>query len=379
VPTPLLYFATHFLSSSSGVMVTGSHNPREYNGLKIVIAGETLSGEAVQDIRRRLERGDLLQGEGMRSEQDVLPDYLGRITEEFRLALPLKVVLDCGNGVAGAVAPALLQVLGCEVIKLYCEVDGSFPNHHPDPSKPENLQALVAEVKAQRADVGVALDGDGDRIGVVDSEGRIIWPDRLLMLFARDLLSRQPGADVIYDVKSSRHLAGDILSHGGRPLMWKTGHSLIKSKLDETGALLAGEFSGHIFFRERWYGFDDGLYSCARLLEILALDSRSSAEVFADLPDSISTPEFSMPMPERESVRLIEGLVAKGAISGAKLITIDGVRAEFEYGWGLVRSSNTMPAVTFRFEADDVVGLEKIQSAFREQLLDLEPELQLPF
>jgi len=379
VPTPLLYFATHFLGSSTGVMVTGSHNPPEYNGLKIVIAGETLSGDEIMALRSRVAKGDLLQGEGTRTEQDLLADYLNRVAEDLHIARPLKVVLDCGNGVAGVVGPHLLNALGCQVTELYCEVDGDFPNHHPDPSKPENLQALVEAVKTRQADIGIALDGDGDRIGVVDSQGNIIWPDRLLMLFAIDLLIRQPGADIIYDVKSSRHLAGQILSNGGRPLMWKTGHSLVKARMKETGALLAGELSGHIFFKERWYGFDDGLYACARLLEILAADPRSSAEIFSDLPESVSTPELSMAMPEGENIELVAMFAENGDMQGAKLIKIDGIRAEFEHGWGLVRASNTMPAVTFRFEAEDLNGLKQVQAVFREQLLKINPELKLPF
>ncbi len=379
VPTPLLYFATNYLGSNSGVMLTGSHNPPDYNGLKMVIAGDTLSGDKIQELGRRVAKGDLLQGEGSRTEQDLVGDYLGRVTEDLHVARPLKVVLDCGNGVGGVVAPVLLKQLGCKVAELYCDVDGDFPNHHPDPSKPENLAALIETVKASKADIGLALDGDGDRIGVVDSEGNVIWPDRFLMLFARDLLERQPGADIIYDVKCSRHLASQILTHGGRPLMWKTGHSLIKAKMRETGALLAGEMSGHIFFKERWYGFDDAIYACARLLEILSNDSRSSAEVFAELPDSISTPELSMSVPEGKNVELVQKLIANGDIPGAKLIKIDGVRAEFQHGWGLMRASNTMPAVIFRFEADDINGLKHVQDMFRQELLKIDSELKLPF
>ncbi len=379
VPTPLLYFATNFLGSNSGVMLTGSHNPPDYNGLKIVIAGETLSGEKIKDLGRRVARGDLLQGEGSRTEQDLVGDYLNRIVDDLHIARPLKVVLDCGNGVGGVIAPALIKQLGCQVAELYCDVDGNFPNHHPDPSKPENLATLIKAVKSSKADIGLALDGDGDRIGVVDSDGNVIWPDRLLMLFAMDLLSRQPGADVIYDVKCSRHLAGQILTNGGRPLMWKTGHSLIKAKMRETGALLAGEMSGHIFFKERWYGFDDGIYACARLLEILSDDSRSPAEVFAELPESISTPELSMTTAEGRNVELVEKLIANGDMQGAKLIKIDGVRAEFQHGWGLMRASNTMPAVIFRFEADDINGLKYVQDVFRQELLKIDPELKLPF
>jgi phosphomannomutase/phosphoglucomutase len=379
VPTPVLYFATHFLGSNSGVMITGSHNPPEYNGLKIVIGGETLSGDSILALRQRLERGELLEGEGTRQEQDLVPDYISRIMEDVQLARPLKVVLDCGNGAAGVVAPTLLKALGCEVIELFCEVNGNFPNHHPDPGQPENLQALIAEVKSQQADIGIAFDGDGDRLGVVDSDGKIIWPDRLMMLFARDVLSRQPGTDVIFDVKSTRHLAADILAHGGRPLMWKTGHSLLKAKLNETGALLAGEMSGHFFFKERWYGFDDALYACARLLELLSFEPGGAADMFAGLPESVTTPELNMITAEGENFVLVETLIAKDSFSGAKLITIDGVRAEFENGWGLARPSNTTPSVMFRFEADDEAGLQKIQEQFRQQLLEIKGDLKLPF
>ena len=379
VPTPLLYFATNYLGTSSGVMLTGSHNPPEYNGLKVVIAGKTLSGGEITSLRDRASSGDLLQGKGSRTEQDLVADYLGRIVEDLHIARPLKVVIDCGNGVAGVVAPSLLKLLGCQVTELYCEVDGNFPHHHPDPSKPENLRAVIEAVKAKQADIGIALDGDGDRIGVIDSQGNIIWPDRLLMLFAIDLLARQPGADIIYDVKSSRHLAGQILSNGGRPLMWKSGHSLIKAKMHETGALLAGELSGHIFFKERWYGFDDGMYACARLLEILSADPRSPAEVFAELPEGFSTPELSMTLPEGKNFELMEKLQASDGIPGAKLIQIDGIRAEFEYGWGLVRASNTMPAVIFRFEAEDAKGLKRLQEVFRQRLLSIDQNLKLPF
>jgi phosphomannomutase/phosphoglucomutase len=379
VPTPVLYFATHFLGSNSGVMITGSHNPPEYNGLKIVIGGETLSGESVQGLRQRLERGELLEGEGTRQEQDLVPDYISRIMEDVQLARPLKVVLDCGNGAAGAVAPVLLKALGCEVVELFCEINGNFPNHHPDPGQPENLQALIAEVKSQQADIGIAFDGDGDRLGVVDSDGKIIWPDRLMMLFARDVLSRQPGTDVIFDVKSSRHVAADVLAHGGRPLMWKTGHSLLKAKLNETGALLAGEMSGHFFFKERWYGFDDGLYACVRLLELLSFEPGGSADLFAGLPESVSTPELNMATAEGENVRLVQELIARDGFSGAKLVTIDGVRAEYEYGWGLARPSNTTPSVMFRFEADDEAGLKNIQEQFRQQMLEINGDLKLPF
>jgi len=380
VPTPVLYFATHFLGANTGVMLTGSHNPAEYNGLKIVMAGEALSGEAISELADRIEQGNLLQGAGAKTEQDLIPDYINRIAGDVQLGRPLKVVVDCGNGVAGIIVPILLQSLGCEVIDLYCDVDGSFPNHHPDPGKPENLQDLIAAVAQNSADIGVAFDGDGDRLGVVDGKGKIIWPDRLLMLLAQDVLSRQPGADVIYDVKSTRHLASAILSHGGRPIMWKTGHSLIKAKMKETGALLAGEMSGHIFFKERWYGFDDGIYSCARLLEILSLDMAEPTAIFAELPESVSTPEETLWFEqEGANFEMMEKVMALGEMEGAKLTTIDGLRADFSEGWGLVRPSNTTPALVFRFEADSDQALERIKGVFRDRMTRVDPAIKLPF
>ena len=379
VPTPLLYFATHFLGSNTGVMITGSHNPVEYNGLKIVVGGEALEGDSIQALGQRIESGNLLQGNGMEQEQELIQDYIARVTEDVQLARPLKVVVDSGNGSAGLVAPDLLRALGCDVIELFSEIDGSFPNHHPDPSKPENLQTLITMVRERKADIGVAFDGDGDRLGVVDSDGKIIWPDRLLMLFARDVLARQPGSDVIFDVKSTRHLATEVLGYGGRPIMWKTGHSPIKAKMKETGALLAGEMSGHIFFRERWYGFDDGVYSCARLLEILSTEPLSSAEVFAELPESVSTPELQMEISREKGAGLLADMADQTPFPDAKLVTMDGVRAEFRDGWGLVRLSNTTPSMVFRFEADSQEVLEKIQGMFRERLLALDPALALPF
>ncbi|HHH38426.1 MAG TPA: phosphomannomutase/phosphoglucomutase, partial [Sedimenticola sp.] len=379
VPTPVLYFATHVLDTRSGVMVTGSHNPPNHNGLKIVIDGETLHGDEILALRERIIQGGLVRGEGSVVQKNLLPEYMGRITDDIQLLRPLKLVVDCGNGAASVVAPDLFRALGCEVTGLFCEVDGRFPNHHPDPGQPGNMEALVAAVREQGADLGVAFDGDGDRIGVVDSGGRIIWPDRLLMLLARDVLMRHPGADVIYDVKSSRHLAGEILTYGGRPIMWRSGHSLIKAKLQETGALLAGEMSGHIFFKERWYGFDDGLYACARLLEVLSAEAMSPAEVFAGLPESLATPELVMPVPEGAAAGLVQRFIEQGAFPESKQVGLDGVRVEFGDGWGLVRSSNTRSAVTFRFEADDENALKRIQDLFRARFLAIDPALKLPF
>jgi len=379
VPTPVLYFAAQYLGSNSGVMVTGSHNPPNYNGFKIVLGGDTLANEAIDGLRKRIESGDMLTGEGSLEKVDVLPDYIERVKFDVQIVRPMKVVVDCGNGVAGAVAPQLLKALGCEVIELFCDVDGRFPNHHPDPSKTENLAALIQMVQEQGADLGVAFDGDGDRIGVVSSQGEIIWPDRVLMLLAMDVLSRNPGAQIIYDVKCSRHVAAVVTEHGGEPLMWATGHSLIKAKMKETGALLAGEMSGHIFFKERWFGFDDALYSAARLLEILANDPRSSSDLFGSLPDSMSTPELNVPMAEGEPAVFMEKLLNGAHFENARVATIDGLRVEFERGWGLVRASNTTPCLVLRFEADDELALSTIQDEFRRVMLQADPTLSLPF
>ena len=377
--SPLVYFATHYLDSNSGVVVTGSHNPSEYNGLKVVIAGQTLSGEAIQALRRRVEQQDYANGRGALEAADVAGDYLERIRSDVQLAKPLKVVVDCGNGVAGAMAPGLFESLGCTVVPLYCEVDGSFPHHHPDPSRPENLDDLIQAVYDNQADLGLAFDGDGDRLGVVDSAGNIIWPDRLLMLLGMDVLSRNPGGEIIYDVKCSRHLGKIIRDFGGVPEMWKTGHSLIKARMKETGALLAGEMSGHIFFQERWYGFDDALYAGARLLEVLANDHRATSEVFAVLPQSVSTPELNVCMEEGRPEAFMEQMQASAGFPDGEVHTIDGLRVEFADGWGLVRASNTTPCLVLRFEADDELALSRIQEQFRNAMLAVEPGLQLPF
>jgi phosphomannomutase/phosphoglucomutase len=379
VPTPVLYFATHFLDSRSGVMVTGSHNPSNYNGLKMVINGETLAEQAIQKLRRRIEAFDFRSGEGSIESRDLIPDYVGTIIDDVQIGSPLKVVVDCGNGVAGKLAPVLLRSLGCEVVELFCEVDGNFPNHHPDPGKPENLRDLIARVKGESAHLGLAFDGDGDRLGVVDSSGKIIWPDRQMMLFAADVLSREPGADIIFDVKCSRNLSKEIVRRGGRPLMWKTGHSLIKAKLKETGAALAGEMSGHIFFKERWFGFDDGLYAAARLLEILSADPRPSSEVFKELPDSINTPELNVALEEGENFSFVKKLLASNQFTDAKVTDIDGLRADYPEGWGLVRASNTTPSLVIRFEAETPAGLKAIQEKFRVAMTRVKSNIRLPF
>jgi len=379
VPTPVLYFATQYLNTGSGIMVTGSHNPPDYNGFKMVLRNETLSGEAIQGLRKRIEAGNFLSGDGGLESVDVVNDYVERITGDINLARPMNVILDCGNGVGGAVAPRLLQELGCEVTELFCEVDGNFPNHHPDPSDPKNLQDLIKAVKEQGADVGLALDGDGDRLGVVDADGNVIWADRQMMLYAKDVLSRNAGAMIIYDIKCTNNLGTVIQNAGGTPLMWKTGHSFIKAKLAETGALLAGEMSGHIFFKERWYGFDDALYTAGRLLEILAADKRTSTEIFTSLPSAISTPELKAETGEGEQFTFIEKFVEQANFDGAVLTTIDGLRADFEDGWGLVRASNTTPCVVIRFEAKTTQALKRIQDDFRKTMVAVDPTLILPF
>jgi phosphomannomutase/phosphoglucomutase len=379
VPTPVTYFAAYHLGTQSCVSITGSHNPPEYNGLKIVLAGETLAGEAIQALRQRLLKHDLTQGHGRITQQDVSQSYLDRITGDVKLARPLRVAVDCGNGVAGELAPELLKRLGCEVHELYCEIDGTFPNHHPDPAHPENLQDLIAAVRKNKLDVGLAFDGDGDRLGVITPDGDIVWPDRQLILYARDVLSRNPGAEIIFDVKCTRTLPEEIRKAGGKPTMWKTGHSFIKAKLKETGALLAGEMSGHTFFKDRWYGFDDALYTAARLLELLSRDPRTTHEVFASLPNTVNTPELHLKMTEGEHYALIKELAAKASFPDAKVTTIDGVRADFSDGFGLVRASNTTPVLVFRFEGDTSQALERIQKRFRDWVTTVKPGIHLPF
>ncbi len=379
VPTPVTYFAAQYLGTQSCVSITGSHNPPEYNGLKVVLAGETLSGEAIQALRQRLLNNDLVHGNGHVTQQDVRQAYLDRITGDVKLGRKLRIAVDCGNGVAGELAPQLMKRLGCEVQELYCEIDGTFPNHHPDPAHPENLQDLIAAVKQNKLDVGLAFDGDGDRLGVITPDGDIVWPDRQLILYARDVLSRNPGAEIIYDVKCTRTLPEEIRKAGGKPTIWKTGHSFIKAKLKESGAALAGEMSGHIFFKERWYGFDDALYTAARLLELLSRDPQSTREVFASLPNTVNTPELHLKLAEGEHYVLIKELAAKASFPDAKVTTIDGVRADFADGFGLVRASNTTPVLVFRFEGDNAAALERIQQCFRELVRSVRPDIKLPF
>jgi len=379
VATPMLYFAAHTLCAYSGVMVTGSHNPPEYNGLKMVLGGETLAAESIQRLRLRLEDNDLMHGNGSYRQEDIAEAYLQRITNDIRLARPLKIAVDCGNGVPGTYAPELYRRLGCEVLELYCDVDGTFPNHHPDPSVPENLRDLIEALKTTDAEIGLAFDGDGDRIGVVTKDGSVIYPDRQLMLFAADVLERNPGGRIIFDVKCTRNLATWIERHGGEPIMWKTGHSFIKGKLKETNALLAGEMSGHIFFKERWYGFDDGLYAGARLLELLSKSSDIDATLHA-LPDSVSTPELHIKLKEGENYELIAQLQRTARFDNPeRIITTDGLRVEYKDGFGLARSSNTMPIIVLRFEADNLAALKHIQNDFRRVILGAKPDAVLPY
>lgn len=380
-PTPLVYFAAHTQQTGSGVAITGSHNPPNYNGFKMMMGGKTLHGADVQALKavmRELDPTDeALQGR--RTTLDLIDTYVQRIASDITLARPMKVAIDCGNGVGGAVAPQLFRALGCEVDELFCEVDGRFPNHHPDPADPNNLQDLIQHVRTTDCEIGLAFDGDADRLGVVTKSGEIIWPDRQLILYARDVLSREPGATIIFDVKCSRHVAASITAAGGKPLMWQTGHSMIKAKLAETNAPLAGEMSGHTFFKERWYGFDDGLYTGARLLEILARSDNPSS-VLEALPKDISTPELKLEMQEGQPHALVKRLQAEGKFPSAQsLNTIDGVRAEYADGFGLARASNTTPVVVLRFEADSQQALDRIQQEFRAALTPLAGDARLPF
>ena len=377
VATPMVYFATFHFGTGSGVMVTGSHNPPEYNGLKMMLATDTLAAEKIQDLRRVVEAGKFSEGKGRYETADVSEPYLDRIASDVKLARPMTIAVDCGNGSPGAIAPKLFRRMGCKVIELFCDVDGTFPNHHPDPSKPENLEDLIAELASGDAEVGFAFDGDGDRLGVVTKGGKIIFPDRQLMLFAQEVLSRNPGAEIIFDVKCTRNLYPWIRKYGGKPLLWKTGHSLMKAKLKETGAPLGGEMSGHLFFKDRWYGFDDGLYSGARMLELLSRVADAS-KLLESLPDSISTPEINVDLQrEGENHKLIANLQKTAKFEGATDVnTIDGLRVEYPDGFGLMRASNTTPVIVLRFEADTDAALSRIQREFKKVLLGARPELK---
>jgi phosphomannomutase / phosphoglucomutase len=379
VATPLAYFAAHQFATHCAVMVTGSHNPPDYNGLKMVIGGETLSTDAIQDLRKRVEAGRFATGQGQYELRDISAAYLDRIAGDVKLSRPMRIAIDCGNGAAGAFAPLLFRQMGCVVRELYCDVDGRFPNHHPDPSKPENLRDLVHVLKGSDAEIGLAFDGDGDRLGVVTKDGEVIFPDRQLMLFAADVLSRNPGSEIIFDVKSTRNLFAFIRSHGGKPTLWKTGHSLIKAKLKETGAPLAGEMSGHIFFKDRWYGFDDGLYAGARLLEILSRGPDANAPLKA-LPQSFCTPELNIATAEGEHHALIERLKLTAKFpTCTEIIGIDGLRVEYADGFGLMRASNTTPVIVLRFEGDSEAAIRRIKEEFRAVLSAAKPDATLPF
>jgi len=379
VPTGVLYYAAYELGSATGVMVTGSHNPPEYNGIKMLIGGITQAGDQITDIYHRIKNGNVRVGKGKVSQQDMLERYRERIAGDIQLQRPLKVIADCGNGIGGICATDVLRAIGAEVITLFDEVDGTFPNHHPDPSEPANLSDLIEAVRLMNADIGVAFDGDADRLGVVTSVGDIIYSDRLMMLFAKDVLSRVPGSTIIYDVKCTGHLHHVIEEAGGRAMMYKTGHSLIKNKMKEVDAPFAGEMSGHFFFKERWYGFDCGIYSACRLLELLAADERDPHEVLSNLPKSFSTPELKLHTKEGENHAFIAEMQEKARFSSARVTTIDGVRADFADGWGLVRASNTTPVLVLRFEGETEESLQRIKDIFRQQMLAINPGLKMPF
>ena len=379
VTTPMVYYVAATRGKhgcSSGIQVTGSHNPKDYNGFKMVLAGRAIYGEEIQGLRRRMEAEDYASGQGRIAPMDIVPEYSHRITSDCKLARPMKIVVDSGNGIPGASGPAILKALGCEVIDLYSKVDGDFPNHHPDPSKPENLADLIKVVHATDAELGLAFDGDGDRLGVVTKDGQIIYPDRQLVLFARDILSRVKGGTIIYDVKCTQRLAPEVKAAGGVPLMWKTGHSLVKAKLRETGAPIAGEMSGHIFFAERWYGFDDAMYTAGRLLEILSRAEDPSAVLNA-LPTSFSTPELNVPCAEGEPHQVIARLLQEARFPGAEIITTDGLRADYPDGFGLVRASNTTPVLVMRFEGHTEAALHRIEADFMAALRLVKPDAQV--
>jgi len=377
VPTPVLYFGVKTLGTASGIMLTGSHNPSNYNGCKIVIGGHTLANDSIIALYDLIKLQDYELGIGPIEEHIIDQVYRDRIDSDVKLARPLKVVLDAGNGIAGDIAPKLFKQLGCDVIPLFCEVDGNFPNHHPDPGKPANLVDLQAAVAKHKADIGLAFDGDGDRVGVITETGQMIYPDKLLMLFAEDVISRNPQAEIIYDVKCTRLLEPFIQSKGGVPTMWKTGHSLIKSKMIETGALLAGEMSGHIFFKERWYGFDDGIYSAVRLCEILASTSESASAMFRRFPEDVSTPEINIQVTEEEKFDLVTQLQSAHFPTG-KVSTIDGIRVDYVDGWGLVRASNTTPVLVLRFEGQNQAVLQRIKEEFQHHLYAVDTKLTVP-
>ena len=379
VPTGVLYYAAHELAAGSGVMITGSHNPPDYNGFKIMVGGDPLHGEEIQALYERIVEDNIRTGTGSLQREDVVSRYIDRIAGDIQIERPLRVVIDCGNGIGGVCAAEVLRAIGAEVLPLFDEVDGTFPNHHPDPSEPENLQDLIESVRLMDADLGLALDGDADRLGVVTLAGNIIFPDRIMMLLALDVLDRHPGATIIYDVKCTNHLADVIRQAGGNPMMYKTGHSLIKAKMKEIGSPFAGEMSGHFFFKDRWYGVDDGIYSAARLLEILAGAETPPEAILNALPTSFSTPELKVQMTEGENFAFMEKFKAVAHFDSANISTIDGIRADFQDGWGLVRCSNTTPILVVRFDGETEQALERIKTSFRSQMLAVNPDLELPF
>ena len=375
VPTPLLYFATYELQTGTGIMITGSHNPPEYNGLKMMIGGVTLAEERIQALLRNLQNNTLSQGTGSASEQDIIAAYTQKLLPACKLDRPLNVVVDCGNGVAGVIAPDIIKALGCQVTPLYCEVDGNFPNHHPDPAEPENLEDVINRVREVSADVGLAFDGDGDRLGVVTPKGEIIWPDKLMMFFAEDICARHPGETVIFDVKCSRYLPKVIREAGGEPLMWKTGHSHIKAKIKETQSPLAGEFSGHLCIVENWYGFDDAIFSAGRLLQLLSQTAASADGCFAKYPVTVTTPEIKIQTSEEHKFVVMQKLAEAGDFGSGEMTQIDGIRVDFDTGWGLIRPSNTSPVLSLRFEADTEADLQQIQNLFQTQLQKVDSSL----
>lgn len=379
VPTPLLYYATHVLETGTGVMITGSHNPAEYNGLKLVLGGATLAGDAIQRLRALVETPRFSAGAGQVKNLDLIDRYIAEVVNGTGVDHSLKVVVDCGNGVGGLVGPRLLATMGCEVVPLYAEMNGDFPNHHPDPADAANMADLIAAVDRTGADLGLAFDGDADRLGVVTECGEIVWPDRLMMLLSRAVVSANPGATVIFDVKCSRHLGAVVREAGGCPIMWKTGHSHIKAKILESGASLGGEFSGHICFADRWYGFDDALYCAARLVELLASETRPASAVFADFPNAMATPEIKVPTTEQRKFDVIDELAESAVFDtdGAEVTTIDGIRVDYPDGWGLLRASNTSPMLSLRFEADDHQALDRIQAVFDTALVGIDPSLSI--
>lgn len=378
-PSPVVYYSSYALNIPSCIAITGSHNPPDYNGYKMVVDGTTLSAERIQSLKERILNNDFSSGAGNYREQTIIDDYIEKIVSDVKPSRQLKIVIDCGNGVAGATAPQVFKQIGCDVTELFTEVDGNFPNHHPDPSQIENLQDLISKVMELNADIGLAFDGDGDRLGIVTPKGEVIWPDRQMILFARDILERNPGAEIIYDVKCTRNLPTEIERAGGKATMERTGHSFIKAKLKASGAALAGEMSGHIFFKERWFGFDDGVYAGARLIELLAKQDRTPQAIFDDLPDSINTPELRMEFAEGEHYAFMEKLKKVAEFPDANMQTIDGIRVDFADGFGLVRPSNTTPILVLRFEADSEDAIERIQAAFATEIRKVDKDISIPF